>query len=281
MAYTTLIDTETLAAHLSDPAYVVVDCRYSVPDPEWGPREYRQRHIPGASFAHIDEDLSGLKTGHNGRHPLPRLADLTDTLGRLGIADGVPVVVYDQDAGMYASRLWWLLRWLGHDAVALLDGGFAKWSAENRPVRSGVEARPARQFTGAPRPGWIVTADEVRKSIAAQEGRLIDARTPERYRGEVEPVDKVAGRIPGAVNYPYQSNVGDAGTFRPPFEIRERLRQLIGDVPIDRVTCYCGSGVTACLNLLALEYAGLPGAKLYPGSWSEWLSDPARPVERG
>jgi thiosulfate/3-mercaptopyruvate sulfurtransferase len=281
MVYKTLIDAETLAAHLSDPAYVVVDCRYNVQDPGWGAREYQQRHISGAAFAHVDDDLSGAKTGHNGRHPLPELARLADTLGRLGIADGVQVVVYDQDAGMYASRLWWLLRWLGHDAVALLDGGFARWSAENRPARSGVETHPARRFTGVPRTGWLVTADEVSQAIATRQGRLVDARTPERYRGDVEPVDKVAGRIPGAVNYPYQWNVGDAGTFRSPSEIRERVGQVIGDVPLDRVVCYCGSGVTACLNLLAFEHAGLHGAKLYPGSWSEWLSDPARPIERG
>lgn len=281
MVYTTLIDTATLAAHLSDPAYVVVDCRYNVQDPGWGAREYQQRHIPGAPFAHIDDDLSGPKTEQNGRHPLPELARLADTLGRLGVTDGVQVVVYDQDAGMYASRLWWLLRWLGHDAVALLDGGFARWSAENRLVRSGVETRPARQFKGTPRTGWIVTADEVSQAIATGQGRLVDARAPERYRGEVEPVDKVAGRIPGAVSYPYQWNIGDAGTFRSPSEIRARVSHVIGDVPLDRVVCYCGSGVTACLNLLAFEHAGLPGAKLYPGSWSEWLSDRARPIERG
>jgi thiosulfate/3-mercaptopyruvate sulfurtransferase len=281
MPYTTLIDTATLATTLSDPALVVVDTRYNLQDAGWGAREYEKQHVPGAVFASIDDDLSGPKTGTNGRHPLPDPSRLTDTLGRLGISGTAQVIVYDQDLGMYASRLWWLLRWMGHDAVALLDGGFAKWLAEKRPVRAGIEKRTRREFTGAPRPGWLVTADEVSGAIARREALLLDARAPERYRGDVEPVDKVAGRIPGAVNHPYQWNVGEAGTFRSPADLRERVRRSVGEMPIDKVICYCGSGVTACHNLLAFEHAGLHGGRLYVGSWSEWSSDPARPIERG
>lgn len=281
MLYTTLIDAETLEAHLGETDFRVVDCRFNLQDPEWGAREYEKRHIPGAVFASIDDDLSGPKSGHNGRHPLPDTVQLATTLGRLGIDEKVQVVVYDQDAGMYASRLWWLLRWMGHAAVALLDGGFGRWLAESRPVVSGLEVQPTRHFVGAPQAGWVVTSDQVRQAVATGRQLLVDARAPERYRGEVEPVDKVAGRIAGAVNHPYQWNVMESGSFRPRAEVRQRLQQTIGDFPPDRVICYCGSGVTACLDLLAFEHAGLSGAKLYPGSWSEWLSDPTRPTERG
>ena len=232
-------------------------------------------------FASIDDDLSGAKTGQNGRHPLPEPSSLLLTLGRFGITAGTQVVVYDQDAGMYASRLWWLLRWLGHDAVALLDGGFATWIAEGRPVRSGIEVRPARVFSGQPRPGWIADAAEVKAGIGRPDRRLVDARAPERYRGEVEPVDKVAGRIPGAVNHFYRWNTGDHGTFRPAPALRERLLETLGTVAPNNVVAYCGSGVTACQFLLACEHVGLHGPRLYPGSWSEWLSDSTRPIEKG
>jgi len=280
MAFTTLIDTSTLEAHLSDPLFAVVDCRLKVDNETWGEREYLKEHVAGAAFVSVDYELSGPKTGRNGRHPLPDVDSLTRTLGKLGIAEGIQVVAYDQDLGMYASRLWWLLRWLGHTSVAVLDGGFAKWKTEERPVRTGVETHRTRSFAGTPRPGWIVTADSVAELVGRKDWLLVDARTPERYRGEVEPVDPVAGRIPGAANYPYQSNIGPEGTFRPPEELRQQLHDLVGNVPVERVVCYCGSGVTACQNLLALELAGMPGAKLYAGSWSEWCSDPARPIER-
>ena len=281
MPWKTLIDTATLAARLTDETLVVVDCRYDLADTAWGAREYEKRHIPGAVFASVDDDLSGAKTGDNGRHPLPEIKTLSRTLGRFGIADDVQVVVYDQDAGMYASRLWWLLRWLGHDAVALLDGGFARWIAENRPVRAGIETRPARAFEGRPRADWIADAAEVRAAIGRPDRRLVDARAPERYRGEVEPVDKVAGRIPSAVNHFYRWNIGDHGTFRAASELRARLLDTIGDIAPSHVVAYCGSGVTACQFLLACEHVGLHGPRLYPGSWSEWLSDPTRPIEKG
>ncbi len=274
MTYTTLISSADLAEHLSDAAFVVVDCRFMLDDVEWGRREYLSAHIPGAVYAHLDADLSGAKTGTNGRHPLPSPEALKETLGRLGIDDGVQVVAYDQDNGMYASRLWWLLRWMGHDAVAVLDGGFAKWDG---PLVSGEEHRAPREFVGAPRDGLLVLAD----SVANHEWRLIDARAPERYRGDVEPLDTVAGHIPGAANHFYKHNLDEAGLFLPPGELRARLSPVVGGVAPDHVVSYCGSGVTGCHNLLALEHAGLHGARLYAGSWSEWSSDPSRPVATG
>ena len=180
-------------------------------------------------YASLDRDLSGEKNGRNGRHPQPDPASLIGTFGRLGIDGSVQVVAYDQDTGMYASRLWWLLRWLGHDAVAVLDGGFARWQAEQRPVRSGVETRTPRAFSGAPRAGWMVNADEVGRVVATGDSLLVDARSPERYRGESETLDRVAGHIPGAVNHFFKWNLSDEGTFRTPEEIRERLRASIGD----------------------------------------------------
>ena len=281
MSYTTLISTQDLAARISDPALAIVDCRSMLDDVEWGRREYLAGHIPGAVYAHVDEDLSGEKTGRNGRHPLPDPATLAATLGRLGISSGVQVVAYDQDNGSWASRLWWLLRWLGHDTVAVLDGGLAKWTSEGRPVASGVEQRARREFIGSPRDDMMVDADAVGSLAARADWKVLDARAPERYRGDVEPIDKVAGRIPGAANYPFKKNVDASGVFLPREELRRQLGETLGGVSADHVVCYCGSGVTACHNVLALEHAGLHGSKLYPGSWSEWSSDPGRPIEKG
>ncbi len=279
MSFETLIDTAVLAAHLDDPTFAVIDCRFKLDDLGWGDREYAVRHIPGAVFADLERDLSGPKTGQNGRHPLPDPAALAQTFGRLGIDRTIQVVAYDQDAGMYASRLWWMLRWLGHDAVAVLDGGFAKWTAEGRATASGRDLRPHRSFQASPRANMIVDADAVSAIRGASGWRLVDARAPERFRGETESIDKKAGHIPGAINHFYKWNVAEDNTFLPPGALGERLRAAVGTVPPDHVVCYCGSGVTACHDLLALEHAGLKGAKLYPGSWSEWSSDPRRPTD--
>ncbi len=278
--HTTLIDTSTLAAHLAAPNLVVIDCGFELSRPDAGEAAYAEGHIPGAAYAHLDRDLSGPKTGTNGRHPLPAPAVLAATLGRLGIDGTTQVIAYDQDNGMYASRLWWLLRWMGHEAVAVLDGGFAAWSAEGRPVATGVEAHAARIFRGAPNPAFIVNADTVGTLAGSATARVIDARAAERYRGEVEPIDPVAGHIPGAVNYCFVRNLED-GRFRGASALRTDYDGLLAGVAMDRVVSYCGSGVTACHNLLALEHAGLRGARLYPGSWSEWVSDRSRPVEKG
>jgi thiosulfate/3-mercaptopyruvate sulfurtransferase len=281
MAFRTLISTQALALHLDDPAFAIVDCRSKLDDLAWGAREHAASHIPGASYADLNHDLSGPRSGTNGRHPLPDPQALAQTFGRLGISAGVQVVAYDQENGMFASRLWWLLRWLGHDAVAVLDGGFRKWTAEGRPVQSGETRAATRAFTGSPRAGMAVDVQTVASGLGRGGPRLVDARAPERYRGDTEPIDKVGGHIPGATNHFFQWNLDEQGLFRTPEELRARITASAGDAPADQIVCYCGSGVTACHNLLALEHAGLTGAKLYAGSWSEWSSDPARPVEKG
>jgi thiosulfate/3-mercaptopyruvate sulfurtransferase len=278
--FTTLLDTATLAAHLQDPDWVIVDCRFALDDPAWGERQYAAGHVPGAVYARLDRDLSGARTGTNGRHPLPDPADAARTFGRWGVSAGSQVVAYDQDAGPYASRLWWLLRWLGHDGVAVLDGGFARWAAEGRSTDTAPPSRAARVFAAAPRASMTVSTNELLGMVERPDTCLVDARAPERYRGEIETLDRVAGHIPGATNHFFMRNVNEDGTFRPMDELRREWRQTAAGTEPDRMVCYCGSGVTACHNLLALEHAGVKGARLYPGSWSEWSNDPSRPMVR-
>jgi thiosulfate/3-mercaptopyruvate sulfurtransferase len=282
--FTTLIGTSELAARIgatSNPSWVVVDVRHDLAQPEaWGENAYRQGHLPGARFAHLDRDLSGAKTGRNGRHPLPSPEACAQAFGRLGIDSGKQVVAYDQGPGMYAARLWWMLRWLGHDAVAVLDGGFAAWTREGRPVTTDVPRVTPAAFVARPSPATI-DARAVAASLASSAHVLVDARARERYRGDVEPLDPVAGHIPGALNRPYSDNVDAEGRFKSVDALAEDFDALLaGRAPQD-VVHYCGSGVTACHNVLAMTHAGLPGARLYPGSWSEWCSDPQRPVARG
>lgn len=281
MDFRTLMDTETLCEQLGGPSIVVVDCRSKLDDPEWAPTQYEASHIPGAVLAHLDRDLAGPKTGMNGRHPLPDPSAFADTLSRLGIDDAVQVVAYDQDSGMYASRLWWMARWLGHERVAVLDGGFSKWMAEGRPTARGREQRTRRSFVASPNPRAVVSVQEVGVLASSSASRLLDARAPERFSGSSEPIDRVGGHIPGATNYFFQNNVDERGIFRAPDVLRRQLEAALDGAAPDQVVCYCGSGVTACQNLLALEHAGLPGGRLYPGSWSEWSSDPARPIAAG
>lgn len=281
MAYTTLISTDTLYTHLDEPDWAIVDCRYDLANEAWGVQQYRASHIPGAVYASLGHDMAGARTGTNGRHPLPQPDALGETFSRFGIGSGVQVVAYDQDTGMYAARLWWLLRYLGHHDVAVLDGGFAKWTREERPTASGEETRARRKFEGAPHDDVRVTAAEVERHLGDRAFRLVDARAAERYAGATEPLDKVAGHIPGAANHYFKDNLAPEGTFLPPFELRARLSRALGSQPPERAVCYCGSGVTACHNILAMTHAGMHGARLYPGSWSEWCSDPRRPVATG
>lgn len=281
MAHTTLVSTDLLAAHLDDPSWAVVDCRYDLTNETWGEEQYKASHVPGAVYASLGHDLAGPKDGRNGRHPLPGHDVMIATFSRWGIGAGVQVVAYDQDSGMYASRLWWMLRYMGHDRVAVLDGGLARWTREGRPVRGGVETRPAAAFTGKPRSGMRLTANQVWARLGDPSLTLIDARGPARFEGREEPLDRVAGHIPGARNHFYGWNLGPDGTMLPPEALREKFKAVLGDTPPDQVALYCGSGVTACHNMLAMEHAGLKGTKLFPGSWSEWSSDPDRPVETG
>ena len=280
MAYTTLISTEELGQHLGDSDFVIVDCRHNLADTAAGENAYRQAHIPGAHFLHLDRDLSGVKTGRNGRHPLPEVGALASALGRIGIDASKQVVAYDQNTGMWASRLWWLLRWLGHERVAVLDGGVDKWVAERRPLSAELPAQRESTFTPKPAP-LNVSAEEVLRHLGEGGMTILDARAPERYRGDMEPIDPVAGHIPGAINRPYTVNLTPQGTLKAPAALRHEFEaQLAGRDPAS-VVHHCGSGVTACHNLLAMAVAGLPGSRLYPGSWSEWCSDPSRPIARG
>ncbi len=281
MVFRTLIDTEALSRGLGDQSLAIVDCRSKLDDPAWAPQQYEASHIPGAVLAHLDYDMAGPKTGANGRHPLPNPWVFAETLSRLGIDTDVQVIAYDQDSGMYASRFWWMLRWLGHDRVAVLDGGFAKWMAEGRSTARGMEQRRRRRFVASPDPRALVGVDEVRALASAPGSCLLDARAPERFSGVSEPIDRVGGHIPGATNYCFRNNVDERGVFLAPDVLRERLEAALAGARSDRVVSYCGSGVTACQTLLALEHVGLSGARLYPGSWSEWSSELSRAVATG
>lgn len=281
MAYTTLVSTDLLAQHLSDPNWVVVDCRFTLTDTEAGRRAYAAGHLPGARYAHLDEDLSAPKNGRNGRHPLPDPAVFAQTLGRWGVDAGKQVVVYDDSFGAMAVRLWWMLRWMGHDAVALMDGGLPKWRREQRPMTTEVPAVTPTVFVPRLRETMRVDANAV---LAASQGGselLLDARPEMRFLGEMEPIDPVAGHVPEAVNVPFDDNLDLGGTFLGGDELREMYEGLLAGREPNEVIHMCGSGVTACHNLLAMEIAGLPGAKLYPGSWSEWIADPSRPIATG
>ncbi len=281
MTLTTLVDTETLSRHIDDPRWAVVDCRFSLADPAAGRRAYAAGHVPGARYAHLEEDLSSPVTPTSGRHPLPPPNTLAEKLGRWGIDKNSQVVVYDDTFGAMASRLWWLLRWLGHEAVALLDGGFPKWQREGRPVTPESPAIQSVPFHPTINNALCVEAGHVLQMLQTRNGLLVDARADERFRGEVEPLDKVAGHIPGAVNMPYEDNLDFSGEFMSDEALREHYLAAVKGTAPDEVVHMCGSGVTACHNILAMEHAGLPGAKLYAGSWSEWITDPNRPVAKG
>jgi thiosulfate/3-mercaptopyruvate sulfurtransferase len=284
---TPLVDAATLRALLDGATPpVLLDCSFDLADTSLGERQYREAHLPGAQHVHLDDDLSGSKTGPDGRfrgrHPLPTREAFAATASALGIGPDTPVVVYDRQGSAYAVRAWWLLRWLGHDAVAVLDGGLDAWRAAGGVVASGEP--PARRRDAAPYPTRapaMPTLDA--DAVVAQLGRapLIDARAPERFRGEVEPFDAKAGHIPGARNRWFKDNLGADGRFKPAATLRAEFDALLGGAAPEVVTHQCGSGVNACHNLLAMEAAGLRGSRLYAGSWSEWSSDPARPVAVG
>ena len=281
-SFRTLVDVASLNALRADPtrSTVVVDTRFDLADTGIGERHYREGHVPGSHYLHLDRDLSSAKTGRNGRHPLPARADFARTVGALGIAPDTQVVVLDAHGGVYAARLWWMLRWLGHADVAILDGGLAAWQRAG-----GTLTDVATQAPGGPpypdRPSLAPTIDADGVASRAPLRAVLDARTGERFRGEVEQIDAVAGHIPGALNRFHRSNLDDSGAFKPAGQLRDEfVAALAGRSPAD-VIHSCGSGVTACHNLFAMEHAGLVGSFLYPGSWSEWSADPSRPVAQG
>ncbi len=274
-----LVSCEQLAAHLNDPDWRIVDCRHQLSDVGYGQRVYAEGHLPGAFFMHLDRDLSGAMTGCNGRHPLPDPQVLAAKFGAIGISSRTQVVVYDDAEGMVSGRLWWMLRWLGHGNVAVLDGGFNRWVKEGRPLTRDIPVVLPTVFEVEQR-DWVVTADEVLANIASPELVVVDARGPDRFRGENETIDPVGGHIPGARNRFFRDNLDADGRFRPAAELRREFLELFAGTPPDKTVMQCGSGVSACHNLIALELAGLTGARLYAGSWSEWCSDSARPVEK-
>jgi thiosulfate/3-mercaptopyruvate sulfurtransferase len=275
-----LVSPAELASHLDDPDWVVFDTRHDLADVEKGRRAYAAGHIPNAYFVHLDHDLSGAKTGKNGRHPLPDPARFAARMNACGVNPGSQVVAYDDMGGNWAVRLWWLLRWLGHDRVALLDGGFPAWQKEGRAVTGEAPAPRQGSFVPKPHLGWTVDAPFLERFHDDRGLRLVDARAPERYSGAQEPIDPVAGHVPGAINRFWKDNLAADGRFKPGATLRAEYEALLAGAAPSRSVHMCGSGVTACHNLFAMELAGLAGARLYPGSWSEWCADPARPVSK-
>ncbi|MSQ89050.1 MAG: sulfurtransferase [Betaproteobacteria bacterium] len=273
--FNTLVTTEELAAH---PEWRVFDCRHDLAKPELGEQQYAEAHLPGALFAHLDRDLSAPKTGKNGRHPLPEPRAFVAWLGKLGLQPADQVVCYDGGPGAMAARLWWMLRWVGHETVAVLDGGLTKWQQEGRPLTTEVPEIAPVAYPGRTKTSMVAYLSHVEKKF--KKAALLDARAPARYRGEQEPIDPVAGRIPGAKNRYNNDNLSAEGTFKTPALLRTEFESILAHGSTTNVIHYCGSGISACHNALAMEIAGLKGSRVYPGSWSEWSVDPTRPIAR-
>jgi thiosulfate/3-mercaptopyruvate sulfurtransferase len=284
--FTTLIEPPELAAHLADADWAIIDCRFDLADPAWGARAWAAGHIERALYADLERDLSGARTELTGRHPLPAVAELAALFSRFGVDARVQVIAYDQGPGAFAARLWWLLRWLGHSRVAVLNGGFAAWQRAGLPVSGAPAVRAPRRFVPAPVAEQAVSTAAIASAVASGalgrgEMLLVDARSAERFAGQNESIDPVAGHVPGARNHPFAANHDAQGRLLPVAELQRAWAATLRGQAAQQLVAMCGSGVTACHNLLALEAAGLPGARLYAGSWSEWIRDPARPVARG
>lgn len=279
MSASPLLSAAELAGHLDDPGWRIIDCRFDLQHPEAGEAAYGEAHIPGALYAHLERDLAGPITPTSGRHPLPDPQRLCATFSAWGIGPDTQVVCYDAQANAYAGRLWWLLRWLGHERVAVLDGGLQAWVGGAYPRSATPSQVTPAIFQGRARADMVVATAELAAQIGSGTHRLVDVRTPERFAGEKESIDPVAGHIPGARNLPYQSNLDASECYLPPEVLKKMYRRVLDDVSPEHCVLMCGSGVTACHHLLAMAHAGLPGAKLYAGSWSGWIEDPARRVE--
>lgn len=277
-----VMTVQGLLGRLRDPRLAVFDCRFLLDAPDACRHEYLQAHIPGAVYVHLDHDLSATPNGRNGRHPLPEPEAISALFARLGISHDIDAVAYDSaGGGLAASRLWWMLRYLSHDRVSILDGGWPGWLRAGGPTCSGVEVRAPAVFTSRARRHMALDVDAVADAGASPDWLVLDVRGPTRYRGEEEPIDPVAAHIPGARNRYWMESLMPDGHLRPPADLREEFDRLLGGTAPDHVVCYCGSGVTSAHTIFVMERSGLPGARLYPGSWSEWCSDPARPVARG
>ena len=274
-----LVSPAELAGHLTDPQWIVFDTRHDLMDPAKGPRLYAEGHIPGAFFLHMDDDLAAPKTGTNGRHPMPDIHEFAAKINQCGVTPDSQVVVYDDIGGNFAVRLWWMLRWLGHEKAALLDGGYPLWTKEGHPVSKEAPAPREGSFVPRPHLGSTVDVHFMEQHHGDPSIKVLDARAAERFQGLKEPIDPVAGHIPGAINRFWQQNLNPDGRFKAPKQLRAEFEQLLGP-EAERTVHMCGSGVTACHNAFAMELAGLPPGRLYPGSWSEWVSDPARPVAK-
>jgi thiosulfate/3-mercaptopyruvate sulfurtransferase len=274
--WNTLVQAETLAVALGRNDLAIIDCRFSLANPTAGESAYLTGHLPGAVYAHLDRDLSDMAQHGAGRHPWPTSAGFTAKLGEWGITPGTQVIAYDDGDGAHAARFWFLLRALGHEKVAVLDGGWSRWTALGLPVETQVRKPITAKYNGAFDTSRLLDAAQVQARLDAGE-MLIDARANERFRGESEPIDRIAGHVPGAVNRPYAQNLVD-GRFKTPMQLADEFRALLAGAPAERVMVMCGSGVTACHHLLAMERAGLRGARLFTGSWSGWIADPSRPI---
>lgn len=273
--FTTLISTEDLSRYYLEPGWIVIDCRFDLSQPRLGLHNYQDGHIPGAIYAHLADQLSGPIKSGSGRHPLPKPEQWVETLSYWGIDRSKQVVAYDAQGGaLAAARLWWMLRWMGHTRVAVLDGGYPKWLREDRPLRAGIETPSSSLFMGKAHNQMLVTTQDVEKVIEENTYQLFDARAPERFSGEKETIDPVAGHIPGAVNFFYGNSLDEDGVFLEKYTLRDRFQSAFQSLTPEQIIFYCGSGVTSCQSLLAMEYAGLPGARLYAGSWSEWIKNP-------
>lgn len=282
MSFTTLITTDQLAAHLTDPGWVIFDCRFSLADAERGRRDYQASHIFKAIYAHLNDDLAGpINPGRTGRHPLPDLDAIGHFFSQSGLDQNSQVIAYDDAGGAMAARAWWLLRWLGHAAVAILDGGWPQWIKDGLSTTDTIEPCAPRLFVPRPRSDLWLAADQILARLNDPRFKLFDSRSANRYRGENETIDPVAGHIPGAISAPYADNLTSEGVFKSSEQLRARFETLLGDTPAARAAFYCGSGVTAAHNLIALAHAGLGEAKLYAGSWSEWITDSSRPIVAG
>lgn len=280
--HSNIVDTQTLSNHLADPNWLVFDCRFSLADPDKGYTDYQRNRIPGAQYLHLDRDLSApVVPGKTGRHPLPEPDEFGSMMAERGLSDSTLAVAYDDANGSIAARLWWMLKWIGHDRVALLDGGWQKWVAEHLPVNH-QKSVPARgSLKVEPKPEMLVSMDWLKNNLGRGQIKVLDARAPERYRGDTEPIDPVAGHISGALSAPFSENLGPDGTFLAPEILRARLETILQGTPVDSVVCYCGSGVTAAHNVLAFALAGLDQPSLYAGSWSEWITRPENPIAVG
>lgn len=281
MPYETVVSRDVVADHLDDPNWLLFDCRFDLADPDAGRRAYQVGHVPGAVYVHLDEELAGPVGPETGRHPLPDPGAFADRLRRWGVTPERQLVAYDDGPGHMAVRFWWLCRHFGFRDVAVMSGGFAAWRAEGRPITGEEAQRAPGELAPSLRDDDHVDADTLQRELEKSALLLLDARAAERFRGESEPIDAKAGHVPGALNRPFTENLDEAGEFKPPEQLRREFERLLGGREAEQVAHMCGSGVTACHNLLAMEHAGLVGSKLYPGSWSEWITDPDRPIATG